>query len=76
LVVILWWSDGELWWVGGRNLELKNVPLFRDLFLGGCGSFDVVRVDGFFGGGIMVRPSTGCDKGFANLQIGAQLLLR
>jgi hypothetical protein len=24
----------------------------------------------------MVRPSAGCDKGFANLQIGAQLLLR
>jgi hypothetical protein len=25
---------------------------------------------------IMVRPSAACDKGFANLQIGAQLLVQ
>jgi hypothetical protein len=34
LVVILWWSDGELWWVGGRNLELKKRATFSRFIFG------------------------------------------
>jgi hypothetical protein len=37
LLVSLWWIDGELWCVDGRILGVKIFPLFRDLFLGGCG---------------------------------------
>jgi hypothetical protein len=37
LMVRLWWMRGELWCIGGRILGVKNFPLFRDLFLGGCG---------------------------------------
>jgi hypothetical protein len=36
-VVSLWWIGGDLWCVDGRIFEAKNTPLFRDLFLGGCG---------------------------------------
>jgi hypothetical protein len=37
LMVKLWWLRGELWCVDGRILGGRNFPLFRDLFLGGCG---------------------------------------
>jgi hypothetical protein len=32
-----WWIGGESWWVNGRILRRENFPLFRDLFLSGCG---------------------------------------
>jgi hypothetical protein len=32
-MVNLWWKRGELWWVDGRILGLKNTPRILDLFL-------------------------------------------
>jgi hypothetical protein len=32
LMVNLWWNRGELWFVDGRVLGVKNLPLFLDLF--------------------------------------------
>jgi hypothetical protein len=37
LLVSLWWMRGELWCVDGCFWAAKNMPLFRDLFLGWCG---------------------------------------
>jgi len=31
-MVNLWWNRGELWFVDGRVLGVKNLPLFLDLF--------------------------------------------
>jgi hypothetical protein len=37
LMVRLWWMRGELWCVDGRIFKAEKMPLFRDLFLVGCG---------------------------------------